>query len=1013
MLPKQLTIQGLYSYQDRQTIDFARLTEAGIFGIFGAVGSGKSSILEAIGFALYGKTERLNDRENRNYNMMNLKSNELLIDFEFEHYDHTRYRFVVKGKRNSKKFQDVKTFNRSAYKWENDEWIPLESADATQLLDLSYENFRRTIIIPQGKFQEFLQLGNTERTKMMMDIFHLHRYDLFDKVKKLETENDLNIANLQGQLTNYNNSDENELLAKQEQLKETQSNEKIIKEKIVKLESDYQSLNKLKEQFDLLNTYRTNCQELEKQKPFFEEKQKRLEAFQQAKLYFEPSLLRKKVLEKIIKKRNEDLLKNNASIGKINENIRRQSEQWEVVQKDYAQLDAWRQQVLELQTAQDICQYQLQSQELQEKINAGKKLIEKEEKNTEQLSQQYETIEKKIQQTKAEQPSNIFVFQEIGEWFQQKKSYQKQLDNWQEQAAKLQQRMANGKNIFPTLSFSFDNWQQESETQKNQYQQAIANLQEEKNKLSIKSGLHQYARNLQDGEPCPLCGAIHHPNKLEDDTQMAHSIQQIEQKITANKYALSTLENNTSKASQYAAQINSFEEQIQDFSNNIISLKQTLDTHQAQFRWTDFDANNENDFLEKKQAAEKNIATINQSEKELPILKKQLDNSTETLYKYQNALTERQAQYDAAIGHMETLASRLQWIGKETLHQYTKEQYAQQKTELERKVSDTKHQYESLHKDLQELDKNKAVLIAESQSIEQEKEKETTELQSIQTHIEQLLKQHLTHAEQDIWDILQQNIDIPKGNAEISQFQNQLFAATEKRTQLGAQLKDQYFDEARWQQLNEELQIAKASLNSYTAIVVQLTQTIELLRDNLARKKQLTQQLDEKILRKDNIQTMKGLFRESGFVNYISSVYLKNLCIAANERFSKLTHNQLHLELSESNEFLVRDLINDGKTRSAKTLSGGQTFQASLCLALALADSVQYQNKSEQNFFFLDEGFGSLDKDSLATIYETLKSLRRENRIVGIISHVEDLQQEIPLSVTVTNDAEKGSQIEV
>ncbi len=82
MIPIQLTIEGLYSYQARQTIDFENLTEAGLFGIFGTVGSGKSSILEAISFALYGETERMNSKEKRAYNIMNLKSDKSLIEFE-------------------------------------------------------------------------------------------------------------------------------------------------------------------------------------------------------------------------------------------------------------------------------------------------------------------------------------------------------------------------------------------------------------------------------------------------------------------------------------------------------------------------------------------------------------------------------------------------------------------------------------------------------------------------------------------------------------------------------------------------------------------------------------------------------------------------------------------------------------------------------------------------------------------------------------------------------------------
>ena len=109
--------------------------------------------------------------------------------------------------------------------------------------------------------------------------------------------------------------------------------------------------------------------------------------------------------------------------------------------------------------------------------------------------------------------------------------------------------------------------------------------------------------------------------------------------------------------------------------------------------------------------------------------------------------------------------------------------------------------------------------------------------------------------------------------------------------------------------------------------------------------------------------------------------------------------------------FLVRDHLNEGKLRLLKTLSGGQIFQASLSLALSLAENVTQLNKAEQGFFFLDEGFGSLDRDSLQLVFESLKSLQKENRIVGIISHVEELQLEIDTYLTIEQDPEKGSLI--
>jgi hypothetical protein len=101
MIPIKLSIKGLYSYRETQVVDFTKLTEASIFGIFGKVGSGKSSILEAITFALYGDTERMNKSgDDRNYNMMNLRSDDLLIDFECRAgKDNHLYRFTVKGRK--------------------------------------------------------------------------------------------------------------------------------------------------------------------------------------------------------------------------------------------------------------------------------------------------------------------------------------------------------------------------------------------------------------------------------------------------------------------------------------------------------------------------------------------------------------------------------------------------------------------------------------------------------------------------------------------------------------------------------------------------------------------------------------------------------------------------------------------------------------------------------------------------------------------------------------------------
>ena len=142
MLPLKLTIEGLYSYQTKQTIDFSELTQAGLFGIFGAVGSGKSSILEAVSFALYGETERMNSKDSRAYNMMNLRSNRSFIEFDFQNYENGTFRAVREFRRNAKRFDDVKVYNTCFYEEKNGEWFPLEHTNASEILGLSYENFK-------------------------------------------------------------------------------------------------------------------------------------------------------------------------------------------------------------------------------------------------------------------------------------------------------------------------------------------------------------------------------------------------------------------------------------------------------------------------------------------------------------------------------------------------------------------------------------------------------------------------------------------------------------------------------------------------------------------------------------------------------------------------------------------------------------------------------------------------------------------------------------------------------
>ena len=263
---------------------------------------------------------------------------------------------------------------------------------------------------------------------------------------------------------------------------------------------------------------------------------------------------------------------------------------------------------------------------------------------------------------------------------------------------------------------------------------------------------------------------------------------------------------------------------------------------------------------------------------------------------------------------------------------------------------------------------------------------------------------------EQVKQILGSTIDVEAEKQRIKDYDDTLCGLQNQVSSLETELVSQPFDPAALLDVQEQLRTIRAEKDDLNKAIGKAGNVLTTLKGHLKEKKAYQKQHDALELRRQDLKKMDEMFRAQGFVNYVSSVYLKNLCESANERFFKLTSNQLKLELDEKNNFLVRDFLNGGEVRSVKTLSGGQTFQAALSLALALSDNIQHLTKAKQNLFFLDEGFGTLDKDSLQTVFKTLKALRSENRVVGIISHVEELQHEVDNYIQAIA-TEEGSQI--
>jgi exonuclease SbcC len=330
---------------------------------------------------------------------------------------------------------------------------------------------------------------------------------------------------------------------------------------------------------------------------------------------------------------------------------------------------------------------------------------------------------------------------------------------------------------------------------------------------------------------------------------------------------------------------------------------------------------------------------------------------------------------------------------------------------VEKDIEEAYQLLEGKQKHLREKRGEQVKNLADLENFSKLKQQTKTKLEKLQVEFEALKIQYGFTDELALVRLFENSLDAEKVMKEITQFDQNLAIATSRIQELEAENGVREFQEEAFLQLSEQFQALKSAAEDFQNQSLLLGQDIKESQLKLEEKNALEKTYGLLLNRESYLKELDNLFRGSGFVKYVSSIYLKELCNTANIRFMKLSKNSLSLEIDDENTFWVIDYLNGGKRRLLKTLSGGQTFQASLCLALALAEKVKALNQADQSFFFLDEGFGALDRNALRVVFETLKSLRFENRIVGIISHVEELQQEIGVYAQIELDPDKGSQV--
>ncbi len=1011
MIPVQLTLEGLYSYQERQKIDFENLTEAGLFGIFGAVGSGKSSILEAISFALYGETERLNARDRRTYNMMNLKSNRSYIEFDFINFENKKFRATREFKRNSKNFEDVKTPSVTFYKWKNDGWIPLEHSNAEHLIGLSYANFKRTIIIPQGQFKEFLELGATDRTNMMKEIFGLQRFDLQNNVSALHTKNRSELDHLEGRLKGFEEVSEDQIALQKENLKNEQEKFEQAKKALKETEEKYTRLKSLKADFGLFHEKKSDFEKLTLQKEEIDILENRTELYDRLSRTFAPLLAEKEKLDKEISEQKSMKAQQLDTLKETEIRYQQVKDKLSVLQPQYEALPQSRIQENDLLLILQMLKFSEEIKTLKTRTQKGYDEVQKVEASQKLIRQNIETLLKESDSFKSKKlDSSILVL--IGNWFLEKKKLQEILKKQIEKAEAKKAEISKVSDELKPFNINIGTFKNDFHNEQEALENRKKSLSERRSQLEVQQKLAHFASELHDGESCPLCGALEHPHIVEFDDVNAE-LEEIQKEILD----LATQQENRQKQLAEIEKIldrkNIFGEQLKSEEEAVQQLRITLEEHVKSFNWPGFDAENQEAFEEKRQqsfAIEKKIEELNA---QLAPEQKNLEKERTNLDQYNKALEKFRIEEAKKEEQIRTNAANLkvlQWVDyQEKEIGRVEEAY----TKLSQSNLVTEQDYLQLASEEKEISPD----LARQKTMADESEKRISALeQEISMNknlIENALAEHQFEKIEEIQEILSQKINVPEARAAVQQFRIRFETLKNSISELEQKLKDSYFNEEDFSAAEEQFKIKEQELKTANDTVVKTLTEIERLEKEFKKKENLLKDLSQLQKRADNLKIMANLFKGAGFVQYVSSIYLRQLCDHANIRFHRMTRNQLSLQLNDANEFEIIDYLNEGRSRSVKTLSGGQAFQVSLSLALALAESVQSNASAEKNFFFIDEGFGTQDLESVNIVFETLMNLRKENRIVGIISHVEELKEKIPVALNITKDEEHGSLIEI
>ena len=986
MKPLFLSIEGLQSFQEKQEIDFEKIGRDGLFGIFGPTGSGKSTIIDGMTLALYGNIIRFKNNsssESKDYfdiEAINKNSQEAKVNFKFKVGEN-----IYRVERNYKIGKKSGKLTKTAvlFKNENNEEIKIAEnykeiykEVKENILGLTLEDFTRSVVLPQGNFSQFLKLTGTEKRDMLERIFNLEKYgDILSKkanAHKYNLENSLKSLDIELSAIGFNEEELNKQTEKFEILeKETENLKKEEKE----LKAEIQEMEEIRTLEENISKFQKQKDELDKNSEYIAE----LETKKNMAEKFIP------VIEKIHKKNDyED------RINILNDEIKTDKEKLEQAVK---QLEAKKEVYKNLEEKENFLEKEKEKNYVpqDEFLKASedyKSSIEKES-----LIKKEENLKKEIQNLKVQKEKlsdDIKNFTDTLNDLEKEKSEIKDVS--QDEILNLEKEILQKKSLYENLE------KREKELEKIVFnaeclEDKIKNNNSELSELEETESLYlvnrknyfiyEIEKELHEGNICPVCHGIYH-KKLSENCENyfnEEAFEKIQQDIRKIK---SYIQIDCDKLKEYDEKIIEIKSEIEiisDIKNDIENLENQKEALNKKLKET---------------ADKKNLIEENIKEK------------TDTLNKNKILSASAESELNSKINSLNDIENRLKEIPE---FLFSTDELKENLENIKKKndvFKNTDSQLNELRKEKKDIWDTKITVWTdkiknfETQLIQKEENHKNikTEYLALSEEINKVLLENKISDLKYINEIEKSIDKISHMKEEIEKHKNDTVYVLKMILDYKEQLKNRNFSKEKFENLAERDKIVNMCLEKNIRLLGEITKSIEIFNINKKRAEEILIE-KEKIEKKLNpAKEMTELLKGRKFLDFLSAGKLQSITRIASETLQRITNGRYRINVDEKSDFSIMDNFNSA-VRKPQSLSGGETFMVSLCLALALANQIQLKGKSKLEFFFLDEGFGTLDSELLEIVFSVLENLKAEGMTVGIITHVEEIKNRVARKLMV------------